>query len=128
MPSKAFKPKRRHIYSLPGNPFNNNAWSDFPMIALNNQDFFVTVNHINSDSASWQTGFMQSVIWQVDKASGYQGATLQSKIHSNVQFGGKPIRNLLPVKGGLSLKDEEMYFISNRNFDFSNDTFFYCKN
>ncbi len=116
-----------NIYSLDGNPFNNQAWSDFPMIAMTNQDFFVTVNHIHSDSASWQTGFMQSVIWQVQKSEGYNGGTITTKLHSNVEYANKPIRNLLPVHGGFDLKDDEMYFISNRNFDNTNDTFFLVK-
>ncbi|MFT4969209.1 MAG: hypothetical protein ACI9O4_000955 [Chitinophagales bacterium] len=116
-----------NVYSLTGNPFNNNAWSDFPMISITNQDFFVSVNHINSDSASWQTGFMQSVIWQVQKSDGYAGNLITSIVHSDIDFQGKPIRNLLPVKGGFNLKDDEMYFISNRNFDIANDTFFVLK-
>lgn len=116
-----------NVYSLTGNPFNNNAWSDFPMISITNQDFFVSVNHINSDSVSWQTGFMQSVIWQVQKSDGYAGNPITSLVHSDIDFQGKPIRNLLPVKGGFNLKDDEMYFISNRNFDIANDTFFVLK-
>lgn len=116
-----------NIYSLTGNPFNNQAWSDFPMIAMTNQDFFVTVNHIHSDSASWQTGFMQSVIWQVQKSEGYSGGTIKSVVHSGINYNNKPIRNLLPIQGGFSLKDDEMYFLSNRNFDLTNDTFFVVK-
>lgn len=116
-----------HVYALDGNPLNNNAWSDFPMIAMTEQDFFVTVNHINSDSASWQTGFMQSVIWQVQKSQGYAGDPITAVLHSDVNFQGKAIRNLRPVKGGFSLKNHTMYFISNRNFDFANDTFFVVK-
>ena len=92
-----------HVYSLPGNPFNNNAWSDFPMIAITEQDFFVTVNHINSDSVSWQTGFMQSVIWQVKKSDGYAGSVINTVVHGDVNFQGLPIRNLLPVKGGFEI-------------------------
>ncbi len=116
-----------HVYSLPGNPFNNNAWSDFPMIAITEQDFFVTVNHINSDSVSWQTGFMQSVIWQVKKSEGYLGEVINTVVHGDINFQGLPIRNLLPVKGGFDIKNHEMYFISNRNFDLANDTFFIVK-
>lgn len=116
-----------NLYSLPGNPFNDDAWSDFPMISINEQDFFVSVNHIHSDSASWQTGFMQSVIWQVEKESGYNGGTLNSVVHSNIKSNNKPIRNLRPVKAGIDLKSNEMYFVSNKNFDFLNDTFFLAK-
>mgnify|MGYP002628121234 CR=1 FL=1 len=116
-----------NIYSLPGNPYSDGAWSDFPMVAMTAQDVFVTVNHIHSDSASWQTGFMQSVIWQVQKEEAYNGAALMTVLHSNIKFNNKPIRNLMPVEGGVNLKDNEMYFISNRNFDFQNDTFFVVK-
>lgn len=116
-----------NIYNLTGNPFNNNAWSDFPMVSITEQDFFVTVNHINSDSASWQTGFMQSVIWQVQKSEGYTGDPISSVVHGDVNYEGKPIRNLLPVQGGFDVKDHEMYFISNRNFDMANDSFFVVK-
>jgi hypothetical protein len=97
------------------------------MIAITETDFFVTVNHINSDSASWQTGFMQSVIWQVSTTQGYANQNIVSKVHSNVAFNGSLLRNLLPIKGGFDLKADEMYFISNRNFDFENDTFFLVK-
>lgn len=113
-----------NLYYLEGNPFNDGAWTDFPMIAITKQDFFVTVNHIHSDSASWQTGFMQSVIWQVQKSEGYSGNTITSKVHSNIKYNNKNIRNLMPVKGGFDIKSEEMYFVSNRNFDYTNDTFF----
>lgn len=116
-----------NVYSVPGNPFNNSAWSDFPMIGMTEQDFFVTVNHIHSDSASWQTGFMQSVIWQVQKSEGYSGGAITTSLHSNINFQNKPIRNLMPVEGGVGLKASEMYFMSNRNFDFQNDTFFMVK-
>lgn len=116
-----------HVYRLDGNPLNNNSWSDFPMIAVSEKDFFVSINLINSDSASWQTGFMQSLIWQVQKSEGYTGDSIVTKIHSEIKQNNRYIRNLLPVQGGITNPSETMYFISNRNFDFENDTFFVVK-
>jgi len=116
-----------HVYRLEGNPLNNNAWSDFPMIAITEKDFFVTVNLISSDSSSWQTGFLQSVIWQVQKDEGYQGDSINTKLHTEVKHNNRYIRNLLPIQGGITVPSETMYFISNRNFDFENDTFFVVK-
>jgi hypothetical protein len=113
-----------HVYRLEGNPLNNNSWSDFPMIAITEKDFFVTINLINSDSTSWQTGFMQSLIWQVQKSEGYDGDSIITKVHSEIKHNNRYLRNLLPVRGGIHLSKDTIYFISNRNFDLENDTFF----
>ncbi|MBL0052359.1 MAG: hypothetical protein IPP29_13020 [Bacteroidetes bacterium] len=48
-------------------------------------------------------------------------------MHNNIQYGGKPLRNLCPAKGGSQLYGPEMYFLSNRNFTTGNDTIFLVK-
>jgi hypothetical protein len=58
------------FYVLPGNPFNNTLWTDFPMIAVNDSSLFITVNLLNNDS-TWQAGFNESLIWQIAKSEGY---------------------------------------------------------
>ncbi|MGB1247843.1 MAG: T9SS type A sorting domain-containing protein [Chitinophagales bacterium] len=113
-----------NMYALDGNPLDNNAWSDFPAIAMTDEDFYITVNHINSDSVSWQTGFMQSIVWHIEKESGYSGETLNASLYTDIFFEGKPIRNLTPMKGGMTTYGPDMYLVSNRNFDAVNDTFF----
>nr|MBK9650913.1 T9SS type A sorting domain-containing protein [Bacteroidota bacterium] len=115
-----------NFYSLPGNPFNNGLWTDFPMMALTNDELFITVNLLYPDS-SWQTGFNETIIWQVNKHDGFNGNTLTSLVHNNIQYGGKPLRNLCPAKGGSQLYGPEMYFLSNRNFTTGNDTIFLVK-
>lgn len=112
-----------NLYTLPGNPLNNNLWSDYPMISMTEKELFLSINLLYNDS-SWQTGFVETVIWQMKKDSGYAGLPLGSYLHSNIKFNGKAIRNLCPAKGGSKLYAPNMFFISNRNLASQNDTVF----
>lgn len=112
-----------NAYVIPGNPLNNNRWTDFPALATTKDEVFYTANLIIPD-VSWQVGFDGSVIWQLDKFAGYAGnATLPSKLWSDVRHNGRFTRNLFPVPGAAG-DAEDIFFLSNRNFDLQNDTFF----
>jgi Secretion system C-terminal sorting domain len=112
-----------NLYALPGNPLNNILWTDYPIIAMTEKELFITVNLLYNDS-SWQTGFNESIIWQVKKQNGYDGAELAANLTNEISFDGRPIRNLCPVKGGSTMYGSEMYFLSNRNFQEESDTIF----
>lgn len=112
-----------NFYSLPGNPLNNTLWTDFPMLALTHDELFITVNLLYNDS-SWQTGFNETVIWQMNKHDGYAGDSLNAQLINNISFNGGRLRNLCPVKGGSQLYGPSMRFLSNRNFAATNDTVF----
>ena len=115
-----------NLYKLPGSPLADKTWSDFPMVSITNDELFLTLNAIEN-KMSWQAGFKQSYIWQINKTDGYNGKALTHQLYTNISYNNKPIRNLCPVRGGAGLKGPECYFISNRNFDASNDTFFLVK-
>ncbi len=112
-----------NFYALPGDALNNGLWTDFPMMAVSEHELFITVNLLYNDS-SWQTGFNQSIIWQINKENGYAGQTLNTVLHSNIGYNGTPIRNLCPVKGGSGPQGPGLYFLSNRNFTSGNDSVF----
>jgi hypothetical protein len=112
-----------NLYALPGDPLNVGLWSDYPMLSMTNKELFLTVNYLYNDS-SWQTGFVETLVWQMKKDSGYVGSTLGSELHYNIKYNNKPIRNLCPVKGGSQFYGPNMYFISNRNLASQNDTVF----
>ncbi len=115
-----------HVYTIPGNPLQNNRWTDFPAIATTGDELFYTGNLIVPD-VSWQLGFDGSVIWQIDKKAGFAGApTLPTKLWSDIKHNGRFTRNLFPVPGADG-DAEEIYFLSNRNFDITNDTIFIVK-
>lgn len=112
-----------NMYELPGNPFNNGLWTDYPMLAMTDQEVFITGNLLYPDS-SWQTGFNETVIWQINKNTGYTGTILNAIVHNNITCVGKAVRNLCPVKGGLDTYGPDMNFLSDRNLDPQNDTIF----
>ena len=113
-----------HFYTLPGSPFGDSTWFDFPSISLTQHELFITGNQVRS-GVSWQAGFSQSVIWQVGKAEGYAGQSLQTRLWSDIAFAGRKLRNLHPVKAAHGLGGPEQRFLSNRNFAIQNDSIFF---
>lgn len=112
-----------NVYELSGSPFGTNVWTDYPMISLTNDKLILTVNLIR-EGEPWETGFSQTLIYQIDKANGFAGEELDVNMYSDINFGPKAIRNLHPVKSADGVNEGEQYFLSNRNFDLLNDTFF----
>lgn len=112
-----------NVYQLSGDPYGGKFWTDYPMIGINGEDLFITVN-ILKDSSDWRTGFTQSVIWQLPKKRGYQGDTLMFNLWSNIKHNGKPIWNICPVPDAYQPGHRGMYFLSVRPGDVSNDTVF----
>lgn len=113
-----------NLYALPGNPIvNDTSWTDYPAIALNDDELFITGNLLKYGGA-WQTSFKQSVIWQVNKFDGYNGTLLQTRLWKNIKFAGTPVRNIHPVQGGDHYYGPGLYFLSNKNFAIQSDTIF----
>ena len=112
-----------NLYSLPGDAVNDGSWSDFPAMALTKDEVFITVNLLYNDS-TWEAGFRQSIVWQLDKQAGYQAQPLNQTLYTNLTINGRPIRNLTPLQGGASLQGPEMHLLSNDNFS-PNSTNFY---
>jgi len=115
-----------NIYTLPGNPNLLSQWTDYPMIALTNDYAFLTINLLR-DNESWQLGFEETIIWQMDKASGYAGENLDVTRIDGITFNGQNIRNLCPTESATESLFDDMYFISNRNFAVEADSFFLVK-
>ncbi len=116
-----------HLYAVEGNPFNDTSWTDYPALSLSEDELFITGNLLLNGSGSWQILFKQSIIWQINKEDGYQGKDLQPQVISGIGYGDTRIRNIHPMSGGNYFLSQEMYFLSQRNFDIENDTFFLMK-
>jgi hypothetical protein len=115
------------FYKFYGNSTGDTTWFDYPSISITPKEFFLTGNKIRFQE-SWQQGFKETVVYQIDKQAGYNGDTaLTYNLWQNISFNGKNIRNLYPVKAGSYLQGPEQYFLSNRNFDIQNDTVFLVK-
>jgi hypothetical protein len=116
-----------NFYAVEGNPFTGQTWSDYPIIAISKDDLFITVN-ILRDGESWQEGFTQSVIWQIDKQSGYDGSQeIEQTLFSDLFYENQPIWSICAIPGGMTNTDDFMYFLSVRPGDLANDTVFIHK-
>jgi len=114
-------------YKFYGDYGSDSTWFDYPGVSITNTEFFLTGNKIKY-AAPWETGFRQTVIYQITKSDGYsKAATLNYKIWDGIKYDGNSIRNLFPVRPGLLPDGDEQYFVSNRNFDTQNDTIFLVK-
>lgn len=116
-----------NFYKFYGNYAADTSWFDYPAISITQKEFFLTGNKIKFDS-SWQAGFHQTLIYQINKQDGYNGdSVLDYQIWDSISYGGRNIRCLHPVKSGEAIGGPAQYFLSNRNFDITNDTVFLVK-
>jgi hypothetical protein len=112
-----------NVYQLNGSPFGGTYWTDYPMIAINGEDLFITVN-ILKDNTDWRDGFTESVIWQLPKIKGYSADTMKFNLWSNIKHNGKSIWSICPVQDAFQPGKEGLYLLSVRPGDASNDTVF----
>ena len=96
-----------NVYMLKGDALNTNHWTDYPAISINEKDLFITGNLLQS-GVSWQLGFFQSIIWQIDKMSGYNGNdSLAFNLWSEIKDDSIYLRNIHPARGARSLIKKE---------------------
>lgn len=114
-----------YAYALPGaNLFQNDTWSDYPIISLTKEDLFITLNMLKNNGG-WRDGFIESMIWQVNKNSGYKGDTaLKYNKWNGIKYGNRNVWSICPAQGGLSPAGPNAYFLSVRPTDFQNDSIF----
>lgn len=112
-----------NVYRLPGCPLNDSTWSDYPIITHDEQDVYFTFNHVG-DGQGWQNGFRYSAIWQLRKAEGYVGDTLQYNYFHHVQHNGQLVRSICPVQSSAWSGNTGNYFLSVRPTDLTNDSVF----
>lgn len=115
-----------NFYKFYGDYTADTTWFDYPALSITKDELFFTGNKIKYNT-SWQAGFTQTLIYQVRKADGYSGGTLTYRIWDSIAYGGRNIRCLHPVKPADALTTPSQYFLSNRNFDVTNDTVFLVK-
>lgn len=118
---------RWNFYKFKGDYMGDTTWFDYPAISITKNEFFLTGNKITYDS-SWQAGFKRTLIYQIRKQDGYDSASvLNYQIWDSVTYNGKHLRCLYPLNPGNTLLGPSQYFLSNRNFDLSNDSVFIIK-
>jgi len=116
-----------NVYMLEGDALSTGHWTDYPAISVTEDDLFITGNLL-LDGVSWQLGFNQSIIWQIDKENGYSDAdSLSFNLWSDIKDDSINIRNIHPVRGARELQDKNQYLLSNKNFSLESDSLYLIK-
>jgi hypothetical protein len=112
------------FYKFSGNPFNDTTFFDYPCLSITHNELFITGNKVKN-GVSWQTGFKETVIYQIRKQDGYNSSpSLSYQLWDSIMYNGTYIRNLYPLKGSGSIAGPAQYFLGNRILDLQNDTVF----
>ena len=112
-----------NLYALPGNPLENETWSDYPVIGISGKDLFIGINTFTNGSTN-NSGFTETCLWQVGLDEGYVGSELITNHYSNILPQNVAIFNICPISPAAESNSENMYLLSNRNTDLQNDTVF----
>jgi hypothetical protein len=81
------------IYTLTGNPLDNDCWFDYPGLGVSNNEIYVTGNLFRSS-------FNQAVIYQIPKAAGYAGNNLNWQFWSGLSSDPYDAFTLIPASFG----------------------------
>lgn len=79
-------------YAITGNPLNDGSWFDYPKMGISTNELYISGNLFYESG-----GYNESVLYQINKASGYTGSGLDWNYWYNIS--GNPF-TLLPVSYG----------------------------
>ncbi len=112
-----------YVYKVLGTPIQDSVWSDYPIVSQTKEDLFFTVNLLHNGS-SWEEGFVEAVIWQLNKDDGYKGDTLNKNFFHNIKYDGVSIWSICAIQNGPMPNGIDNYFLSVRPYAKENDTVF----
>jgi hypothetical protein len=92
-------------------------------VSQTKEDLFFTVNLLHNGS-SWEEGFVEAVIWQLNKDDGYRGDTLNKNFFHNIKYDGVSIWSICAIQNGPMPGGVDNYFLSVRPYAQQNDTVF----
>ncbi len=107
-------------YVLDGNPLENDTWSDFPHIAMNEREIFISINTYYNGSTN-NSGYAESTLWQIGKQKAFLGLELETGYFSGITYDDRPVFNLCPISGASEHYGDNMFVLSNWPFDFPDD-------
>ena len=112
-----------NVYKIPGTPIQDSVWSDYPIVSQTKEDMFFTVNLLHNGS-SWEEGFVEAVIWQLNKEDGFNGDTMHKNFFHNIKYNGVSIWSICAIQNGPMPEGVDNYFMSVRPYAKENDTLF----
>lgn len=70
-----------YVYALPGNPYNDSTWSDYPNIGLSKNELFINCNRFG-DAPTYR--FKETYLYQIGLAEGCAGQALSYGLWNNI--------------------------------------------
>lgn len=102
-----------NIYALPGNPFNDTTWSDYPNIGLSANELFINCNRFGDAP---QYNFKETYIYQIGLQEAYAGQVLSyglwNQINTPDNFPGLTLCAVTEAQGNYL--NDTMYFLMAR--------------
>lgn len=80
-----------YIYKFSTDPFDDGSWSDYPKVAINQDEVFISLNLFGRSGGSYR----QAIMYQLDKTAGFAGKTMPYKIWTGFKNG-----TAMPVRSG----------------------------
>lgn len=114
-----------YLYAVSGDVMNSQLWTDYPAIAVSDEELFITGN-LFDDFGSYD----QSFIIQMKKEQGFKGESLQYQAWTNLNtVNGDRAFSLVPIGYGIQGNyGSGMYFVCNDRTVSDNISLFYVSN
>jgi len=99
------------VYTISGNPLNNNCWFDYPNLGVSNNEIYITGNLFVTGGS-----FDQAIVYQIPKANGYAGANISWQYWYNLSSTPFQAFTLVPASNGHQGNyGPGIYFVSNQS-------------
>lgn len=102
-----------NLYALPGNPLDNETWSDYPVVGISGKDLYIGVNTFLNGSEN-NSGYVETCLWQIGLKEGYIGFELVTNYYSDIAPNNLNLFNICPIPAAAESDAEDMYLLSNR--------------
>ena len=106
------------LYKLPGNPYSNGLWFDYPKIGVSNNEVYITGNLFN-DSGN----FNQAILFQITKLKGYNGESISYQSWQNITQ--SPFTLVPASYGQTGNYGPGIYLVSTEQNESSDKIYFY---
>jgi len=95
-----------NLYQLPFTDFHDNSGGDYPLLAMNDNEIFITLDYYNSGDR-----YKHIEVIQINKGEGYAGSASLISQKYDATISGNTKGTMVPAQGGSTTYGPNMYFI-----------------
>lgn len=95
-----------NLYQFPFTDFHDNSAGDYPLLALSDNEVFITLNYYNAGDR-----YKHIEIIQINKGDGYAGSASLTSQKYDATLTGNTKGTMVPAQGGSTTYGPNIYFI-----------------